>query len=398
MRIFINLLTSLGFVLLFVTLPVEAHSIGRSSSYWTVTEDVTEGRWALSQSEFSALYGNDGLPVGEASILAFLNDHFEVRSMDRLCMFTDAQANLIAGSDITINYHIACPVEAVSLVKLFEKAPSHVHLAHINHLGKQTETLLTYDRAKVSLEMELQATDDWQSFIQYVKLGFLHILEGFDHLAFLMALLLVVSRVKSLFWAITGFTVGHSVTLVLGSLGVVVARPEVVEPLIAFTIAFTAVDSLIARSKAAGTLLLVGISGVVVLFVIDRWLNMQIPMIAWLGVGLLTVSVWVFSLQGEEKAVKALPFVTVGFGLIHGFGFAGVLAELGLPVAGRFEALLGFNVGVELGQLTFVSVMLLIASMAYFLPRKTNERLRIGLSLALIILGLYWFGERVYLS
>jgi hypothetical protein len=154
----------------------------------------------------------------------------------------------------------------------------------------------------------------------------------------------------------------------------------------------------ISKSDTPHKPLFIGILSVIILFAIDMNLNAQIPLIAWAGVFLLSTGVWMFALQGEEKSRKILPAVTIGFGLIHGFGFAGVLADIGLPAEGKFPALFGFNVGVELGQLAFVAAMLLIASLGGLMSKKTNDGLQTIIALAVIGLGLFWFAERVFLS
>ena len=180
-------------------------------------------------------------------------------------------------------------------------------------------------------------------------------------------------------------------------MGLVSARPEIIEPVIAFTIAFTAMDSVIARSRDAGRWFFLGSIFVIALATVELMIGNIIPTIVWAGLGLMTLSVWAFSLQGEEKARRILPLVTIGFGLIHGFGFAGVLSDLGLPAEGQFTALLGFNLGVEAGQIAFVLVILALTGFSSMFRPKTLERMRYILALALIGLGLFWFVERVFL-
>ena len=149
------------------------------------------------------------------------------------------------------------------------------------------------------------------SLAEWVWLGVEHILIGWDHLAFVLALTLLFARLRRLLLVITGFTIGHSLTLGLTTLGVIPPPSSApVEATIALSIAYLAVE--LVRSDAARA----------------------------------------------DFAAQTGVAISIGFGLIHGFGFAGVLGDLGLPAGREWVALLGFNVGVELGQVAFLAVIL----------------------------------------
>lgn len=379
---------------------LEAHSIGRSSSYWTENNEGVDVRWAMSAREFETLFDVkiDAVPGAgrlDNQLAQFLAIDMAVDS----CLIDQSSFSVVPGGDVSIDFHLNCVPDQVSFKGLFRENARHVHLAHVRPVnGEIFDRLITNDTSELGFEAMAEEEGVAANTISYIKLGFLHILEGFDHLAFLIALLLIVRDIRSLFWVISGFTVGHSITLIFGSLNILAAVPEIIEPLIAFSIAFTAWDAVISKSDAPHKPLFIGILSVIILFAIDMNLNAQIPLIAWAGVFLLSTGVWMFALQGEEKSRKILPAVTIGFGLIHGFGFAGVLADIGLPAEGKFPALFGFNVGVELGQLAFVAVMLLIASLGGLMSKKTNDGLQTIIALAVIGLGLFWFAERVFLS
>ena len=146
----------------------------------------------------------------------------------------------------------------------------------------------------------------------YVSIGIGHILpDGADHILFVLAVFLASVRVKALVWQISAFTVAHTVTLGLAAVGFITPSAGVVEPLIAFTIAFVAIENLVLREMSA----------------------------------------W-------------RPAVVFGFGLIHGLGFAGFFGQLGLPPGQFWSALIGFNVGVEIGQLSVIAVAALLGYVA----------------------------------
>ena len=152
----------------------------------------------------------------------------------------------------------------------------------------------------------------------YIKIGIGHILpDGADHILFVLAVFLASTRLKALVWQISAFTVAHTATLGLAAAGFITPNSGVVEPLIAFTIAFVAIENLVFRDMT-------------------RW----------------------------------RPVVVFGFGLVHGLGFAGFFGELGLPPGQFWSALIGFNVGVEIGQLSVVLVAALLGS---WIRRRLND-------------------------
>ena len=168
----------------------------------------------------------------------------------------------------------------------------------------------------------LAVLDEQRGFFEtlrlYVGIGIGHILpDGLDHILFVLAIFLASVRVRALVWQISAFTVAHTVTLALAATGFITPSSGVVEPLIAFTIAFVAIENLVFRDMT-------------------RW----------------------------------RPAVVFGFGLIHGLGFAGFFGDLGLPPGQFWSALIGFNVGVEIGQL---SVILVAAILAYALRRWLRD-------------------------
>jgi len=173
------------------------------------------------------------------------------------------------------------------------------------------------------------------AFRDYLRLGALHIATGFDHLLFVFGLVLLASSVSRLLWTVTAFTAGHSVTLSLAALGVVRFPTAPIEVAIAATILVLALE--LARAPA-------GIA----------------------QGGRLEESADAQRAEGErrrapakEGVLRQRPWaVASAFGLLHGFGFAGALAEIGLPQEEIPVALFSFNLGIELGQIAFVALVL----------------------------------------
>ena len=189
----------------------------------------------------------------------------------------------------------------------------------------------------------------WDVTKTYTIIGIEHILLGIDHLLFVFALLLIVTNFKRLVGTITAFTVAHSITLVSATLGWISVPQAPVEAVIALSILFLAVEIIHAQQGKIGL---------------------------------------------AEKSPWIIAFI---FGLLHGFGFAGALAEVGLPQQSIPQALFFFNVGVELGQLMFVLATLFFG---WLLKRVITQKIlsRGELTIAYMIgsLSAFWFFERTY--
>ena len=181
------------------------------------------------------------------------------------------------------------------------------------------------------------------SFWAFLHLGIEHILTGYDHLLFLFGLLVACRRFKSIAAIITCFTLAHSLTLALAALGLVAVPGRIVEPLIAVTIVFVGVENLIRREEPKG-----------------RWA------------------------------------LTLLFGLIHGFGFAGVLKQIGLGSTGAAIAmpLFSFNLGVEIGQLAVTAVVLPLLWKLGNIPRFARQG-RFAVSALVTLVGVYWLAQRI---
>jgi hydrogenase/urease accessory protein HupE len=184
-----------------------------------------------------------------------------------------------------------------------------------------TDVIARVERLDGSSQVERLPIDDPQFTVEaaagkgevawaYLVLGVEHILGGIDHLLFVLALLLIVRGARRIFATVTAFTIAHSITLVAASLGWMYMPGPPVEAIIALSIVFVAAEA-------------------------------------------------VHGLRGQPGITARAPWIVAfSFGLLHGFGFAGALAEIGLPQNAIPVALFTFNVGVELGQLLFIAVVL----------------------------------------
>jgi hypothetical protein len=184
------------------------------------------------------------------------------------------------------------------------------------------------------------------TFSEFLRLGVHHILSGYDHLLFLLGVLLACRTLRAALILVTGFTLGHSLTLAVSALNLLVLSSRVVEPLIAATLVFVGLETL---------------------------------------------------LRGERVSAR-LP-ITVGFGMIHGLGFAEALRARGLGAGGTPIAvpLLSFNLGVELGQL-LVGAPLLFSLLWLTRTPTRAPRSRAALALLVTCAGMYWLVERLFFA
>ena len=177
----------------------------------------------------------------------------------------------------------------------------------------------------------------------YMQMGFTHILPyGLDHILFVVALCLLNTKLKSIIWQATAFTVAHSITLALSTRDIIQLPPEIVEPIIALSILFIAVENILFRELKIWRLLIVFI-----------------------------------------------------FGLIHGLGFAGVLSEVGLPPDRFYTSLLFFNIGVELGQVAVIFLVYFLLIKPFGQKLSYQKRIVYPLSLLISAVAFYWMIERI---
>lgn len=218
-------------------------------------------------------------------------------------------------------------------------------LLRIAPLGRPVQAArLTQERALVEVA---RIPDAWEVARSYFGLGIIHILEGYDHLLFVIALVLLIERPRSVVKAATAFTVAHTITLIGSTLGLVGLPQAPVEALIALSIVFLAVE-IVKRNPGAPSL--------------------------------------------TERAPWVVAFL---FGLIHGFGFAGALREIGLPESDLPTALVTFNLGVEAGQLVIIGAVLFLIALCRRFAAPALRPALLASTYAIGTTASFWFIERL---
>ncbi len=242
------------------------------------------------------------------------------------------------------------PVERleVSLGFLRSTSRGHTHLATVELGGQRHERVARADAPTFEVEGPPSSLAQARKFL---ALGVEHIFTGYDHIAFLLGLLLLGGTLRGLVKVVTSFTVAHSISLALAALDLVVPPARLVEPLIAGSIVFVAAENLWALRRSAGP-------------------------------------------SAEAVAIERRWRITFAFGLVHGFGFASVLRDLHLPRSALATSLVTFNLGVELGQLAIVALAFPV--LAFLRRRESFARGGVrAASAAIGALGCFWLVQRV---
>jgi len=408
-------LASLGAVAaLFASAPARAHGRSTSISAFEIEPGLhprahitLRASWPDLQRAIPELGAFGSPPSGvnsEAAVLVdrYVQEHVVLRAGGAVCTPV-GPASPVPTSDPTHvgrTWQVLCAQPGPLVIEstaFFDVLPQHLHLARIRQGGgAPVEQVLVLDRPRVALAPAAAGGRDAGSgLLDYVKLGIDHIYTGADHVCFVLALLLVGATIGEVATVVTGFTVAHSVTLVLGVLGVVRPSSTAVEALIGLSIVVVALENFL-ETTAEPTRRLVrrglafGLAGAVGGAVAGR---VAVPALALAGFGLF--SLCYFGLLGRaERPARLRWLVAFVFGLVHGFGFARVLTESALPAERTALALFGFNLGVEIGQLSIVALLWpLYRALLSRAPSARPALIQIG-SAAVLAAGLFWFLTR----
>jgi hypothetical protein len=380
--------------------PVMAHTKSTSYSSWRINGAEVHVSFTAPLIETARLNEPGETQPPNERVAHYLAKHLWVTAAEQSCPPVAEPKPLSASTQFRrFEVTFRCPTaNDISLhsTAFFELVPSHVSLAQIQTGdGRLIQQLFTHDRQSVFASGSDVAVHD-AGFLEYVGMGIMHIFTGIDHMSFLLGLVLISRRVRDLVFVVTGFTIGHSVTLALAVTGVIRPHAQFIDALVALTIAMIGAENVAVATHRPG-IVAAGTGGLLLLMGIASVFGFgALPAALLLGAGLFAANYLMLSGHLRDAA-RLRMVVTVVFGLIHGFGFAADLLELRLPTQKLFSILLGFNLGVEIGQLTLVlAIMGLVALLVrarLSLPRPIVVD---TVSAALVGLGLYWFVGRSY--
>lgn len=379
----------------------DAHARSESYSTWRVAGSGMSGVITVASAEVTTLVDVDNTQPLEQLLAGHIEQTLGVQSATGDCPIVSSGALRAARGFIRLEIRFDCrdqAPESLHYRALFDRLPAHVHYARIAmDDGSWAETLFT-DRAN---EWSMtQATGRSPAFSAFLDLGVRHILAGVDHIAFLLGMLLVSGTVLRGVTAVTGFTLGHSLSLAAAVLGFVEADGRLVEAFIGFTVALLAVEYFLLGRPAVAKLAWLTLAAALSVGALAAGLGVIAPeaTLAYLGFGIFSFCYLLAASRtpgtatdNNRLATGTLFVATSCFGLIHGFGFAGFLMETGIQGTSLLAPLLGFNLGVELGQL----LLLFLALIAFRLLRgNLHRQLAPTVAAGLCGIGVFWFISR----
>lgn len=345
-----------------------AHEVGLSRGEYVVSTSGVDVTLAFARREAIALLpaldgDRDGaltaaeLDAQGAALAARAFGGLRVTAAEAPCEAQPGGARLVEEDGLEIHGAFRCAAPAgdgavsIAVPLLDELSTGHRHLAKVARGGKVEEAML--HRRESSLRVAAltaeggaptEAEARAPAVLSFFVIGIEHIVFGWDHVVFIVGLALVAGfgerRARGILLAVTAFTLAHSITLGLSVLGVLTPPLSIIEPLIALSVAYVGVENFLVKDPS------------------KRWR------------------------------------VTLPFGLVHGFGFAGALGEVGLPPGETPAALALFNLGVEAGQIAILAVLLPLVFFLAKRPAYARWGVRVA-SAAIVLAGLFWFAERV---
>ena len=402
------IITNTVIILFFLLSPLNAHYFSESFSKWNVVDNKVEANFSLLTLESTRIFQVENYQkimfeenLSETDVFKiYLSQHLKVTSEGENCSLVDEikELNSQEGS-LNISLNFECPSnKEIKIINnaLFNLVQSHIHIARIyidNNL--YTEKALFFNDQSIDLNEEKENNSFSNSFYKFFSLGLDHILSGYDHLLFILGLLLLVTNLKRLLLVITGFTIGHSLTLSLSVINIIQVKSSLVEALIGYTIMFVGLEYLYKENNDHRVSMIFITTLSLLLLIFGNLINPNFPYFLIFGILLFSLG-YFYLLKNLNSENNLLSIITIIFGLIHGFGFGGFLLGSKISSENIFSGLLGFNLGVEVGQIIFVLLILLIYKLLMTLKiTKIIEVMKNLSFFAVVFFGFFFFIQRL---
>jgi hypothetical protein len=375
-----------------------AHTLSESHSSWQVSGNTVRVEMIVPELEAKRLSptGMD-LPAREL-FSRYLAERLSVLADHQPCERTAGPTALTAVPgfwrdelEFTCTHNTNLTIQSSVF---YDLVPSHTNFARAQ-VGDQDffEEILTNEHREAEVTGgESHGTLKGAGVLKFIEMGIHHIFTGIDHMAFMLGLVLISRRIRDLLLVVTGFTLGHSLTLALAVIGVLRPDAQFIDALVALTIVLIGAEN-VADSIHRPMPVALALGAALFLMAIVKHLGIGItlPTSLLIGGGMFAAGYLMFAGQLRD-ASRARLLITLVFGLIHGFGFAANLLEMRLPPERLTELLIGFNIGVELGQLAVVLGALAVAALLKRARLSMPRPLFTDIAAAVLIgQGLYWF-------
>lgn len=382
------------------TAPVLAHTLSESLSTWRIDGDTVRLQFTVPDLEAKRVTPSGKDLPSNAQLGNYLAARLAAFAGNQRCPLVEGPRALAASAGY-YRYDLVFKCPTVDDIKIhsaafYDLVNSHTNFAHIEDSGRFFEQILTQDHQQVPISGTAEGDElENASFLTYVGMGIMHIFTGIDHMSFMLGLVLISRRVRDLLFVVTGFTIGHSLTLALAVTGILRPEGQYIDALVALTIALIGAEN-IGDGTHRPLPVATGLGAILFLMAVGRYLGLGVTLPTLLLVGGGIFSVCYLMLTGQMRdAGRVRLLVTLVFGLIHGFGFASNLLQMRLPADRLAVLLVGFNLGVEIGQVTVVLGALAIAWLLVRVRLAIPRPLFTDIAAAFLVgEGLCWFVQR----
>ncbi len=376
--------------------PAFAHTRSETHSAWQIQGNTVHLQFTVPDLESKRITPDGEMPSVE-QLGSYVAEHVGAASGDQACKTTEGPRP-VASAPGYRRYEFAFECPNADEIKVhssafFELVESHTNFAQIQtDQGAFVEQLITKDQQTLDVSASAASPLQNAGFLEFMQMGIMHIFTGVDHMSFMLGLVLISRRVRDLLFVVTGFTLGHSLTLGLAVTGILRPEAQYIDALVALTIALIGAENL-GDSTHKPLFVALAMGGIMFAMALAQYLGAPVtmPMLLLIGGGIFSANYLLLTGHLRDAARVRL-VMTLVFGLIHGFGFASNLLEMKLPSGRLTELLLGFNLGVEVGQVTVVMSAILVAYLFVKVRLGVPRPILTDVAASFLVgEGLYWF-------
>jgi hypothetical protein len=381
-----------------------AHTRSETFSSWQVAGATVHLQFLVPDLESKRLTGGTEMPSVDM-LGRYIADHVGVTAGNDACPMTEGPRPISSVPGFRrYEFVFRCPSADDIRIRSsawFELVESHTNFAQIqDDKGNFVEQLISKDRQTLPVTSASGVSPlEYAGFLDFVRMGVMHIFTGVDHMSFMLGLVLISRRLRDLLFVVTGFTLGHSLTLALAVTGVLRPEAQYIDSLVALTIALIGAEN-VGDSTRHPLPVAIGLAGLLFVMAGAKYFGapVTLPMMLLIGGGIFAGNYLMLTGRLADAARVRL-VVTLVFGLIHGFGFATDLLEMRLPTGRLAELLVGFNVGVEIGQVTVVLGAIAAAELLVKIRLGIPRPVFTDIAAAFLVgEGLLWFVSRTVIE
>ena len=397
-----KLLLYIPFIL--ISFNAESHTKSESYSNWIIGKSNVISVITIPLHEVTRVpYAENKNITFEEAFQIHANESISVFNNDEPCNLDNSQVLNAMDGFVRLELIFGCQPKSIMKINyraIFEFSPSHMHYAKVYKDDILMSELLVNNATNIWQIDTSQQLKENKNIVSFFVLGINHIIGGYDHLAFLFGVLLVAGSMRRCVIAVTGFTIGHSLSLIGSTLGLIEANSQVVEVFIGFTIALIAIEYVITKIPKIESSIINNFSLILFIMPLLGLIFGSIPL--KISLGYFGICLFTYCYLHTGKILRhtktntknyLLLSMTIIFGFIHGLGFAGFLRDSGVVGNNIIAPLLSFNLGLEFGQIGIIILVWLIFKKTKHIINEPIPAISSG---ALFGIGFYWMIMRTF--